>query len=178
MRVVADGAVGHGGKHDGNLQLKLRAEVVFDAAFIVAIHPLRLFAEKGLRFHRLAQRVNGRVCHLGGVDEHFVPVDWVFLRVAHGGQQHAARARLAVNLADGVLRPVFVFLKGVVRLDYFQRPCRTQRDAAVADDAFRFVREHHTKLFIVMVHVVCALPFAHAAGYAPCMVAHNLIFGV
>ena len=34
-----------------------------------------LLAQKDLGFHRLPQGVNGGVGHLGGVDEHLVPVD-------------------------------------------------------------------------------------------------------
>ena len=40
-----------------------------------------------------------------------IPVDGVRLRIAHGGEQYAARLGLAVNVANGVAAPVFIGFK-------------------------------------------------------------------
>ena len=116
VRVVGDRAVTHGGEHDGNAQFELRGQGVFEFPIFVAFEFRRLFAEVHRRFHRLAQRVDGRVCYLRRVDEHFVPIHGVRLGRAHGREQNAARASLAVHFVDGLVVPVPVDLRGVVRL--------------------------------------------------------------
>ncbi len=101
-----------------------------------------LAPQKGLGLHGLPQGVDGGVGHLGGVDEHLVPVNGVLLGVAHGGEQHAAAFRLAVHLLDGLAGPVAVLPEGVVGLDDLQRPGGAQGHAPVAVDAPALVRKH------------------------------------
>ncbi len=137
VRVVTDGAVAHGRKQDRHFQLQLRRQVVgTDMPLGIALDMVRLFAEEGLGLHRLAQRVDGRIRDLRGVQQHFVPVNRVGLRVPHGGQKHPPGLRLAVNLPDGLVAPLRVDAVGVVVLDDFQRVRGAQRNAAVAVHAF------------------------------------------
>ena len=101
VRIIADRAVGHGREHDRHFQFQLRGHVVDDLPVFIARDFFRLLAEKGLRFHRLAQRIDRRVRDLRGVDQDLIPIHRIRLRVAHGGEEHAARSRLAINFSDG-----------------------------------------------------------------------------
>ena len=176
--VVGDRAVAHGRKHDRHVELELGGHVGHQTAVLVALDLTRLFAEEGLGLHRLAQRIDGRVGDLRGVDQDFVPVDRIRLRVAHRGEQHAARSGLTVDLGNGLARPVGVFLKGMVGFDDLERARRAERDTAVAGHAFGFVDLHFLELGIVKMHFVCALAFAGAAGDAAVIVAHDLILRI
>ena len=178
VRVVGDRAVAHGREHDRHAQLELGRQVGYQVAVRVALDFARLFAEEGPRLHGLAQRVDGGVGDLGGVDEDLIPVNGVRLRIAHGGEQHAARASLAVDLGDGLARPVGVFLKGMVGLDNLQRARRTKGDAAMAGDALGLVDHHLLEFRVVEMHLVGALPLARAAGDAAVVIAHDLILRI
>ena len=178
VRVVGDGAVAHGGEHDRDVQIELRRHVVNELSVFVALDGCRLGTQRGARLHRLAQRVDGRVGDLRGVDEQLVPVDGVGLRVAHGGEQHAACARLAVDLGDGLLRPVGVLLEGVVGAHDLERARGAERHAAVTGDAFALVAHHAAEIDVVMVHLVGALALAGAAADAALRVADHFILRV
>ena len=178
VRVVGDGAVAHRGEHDGNVQLELRRHVRNEVAVLVALDPARLLAEKGLGLHRLTQRVDGRVGDLRSVDEDFVPVDRVRLRVAHRGEQHAARACLAVDLGDGLAGPVRVLLEGVVGLYDLERTGRAERYAAVAGDALGLIDLHLLKFRVVKMYFVRALTLAGAAADAAVVIADDLILRI
>ena len=178
VRIVGDRAVAHGREHDRHVELELGGQIGYQTAVPVALDFARLFAEEGARLHRLAQRVDRGIGDLRCVDEHFIPVDRVGLRVAHRGEQHAARARLTVDLGDGLARPVGVRLEGVVGLDDFERARRAERHAPVAGDAFGLVRHHFLKFRVVEVHFIGALPLARAAGDAAVVVAHDLVLRI
>ena len=122
--------------------------------------------------------VDGRVRHLRGVEQQAVPVDGVVLGVAHGGEQHPAGLRLAVDLLDGAAGPVGVRLEGVVGLDDLERARRAEGHAPVAADALALVRDHALAVRVVAVHLVCALPLAHAAGDAAVRVADDFVLGI
>ena len=175
VRVVGDGAVAHGGEHDRDVQIELRRHVVNELSVFVALDGCRLGAQRGARLHRLAQRVDGRVGDLRGIDEQLVPVDRIRLRIAHGGEQHAAGAGLTVDLGDGLAGPVGVLLEGVIGLDDLQRARGAQRHAAVAVHALALVAHHHAEVGIVMMHAVGALALAGAAGDAALRIADDLI---
>ena len=68
VRIVADRTVGHSGKHDRHLQFNLRGQIVFQLAVRSPFYFLRFLSQKYLGFHRLPQRVNGRIGDLGSVD--------------------------------------------------------------------------------------------------------------
>ena len=177
VRVVADGTVAHRRKEDGNFELELRREGVFQSPLFVPLDLRRALAQPELRLHRLAERVDGRVCNLRGVDEHLVPEDGIGFRVAHRGEQNAARICLAVHLVDGLPVPVCVLFIGIVRFYDLERVRRAQAHTAVAVDAQRAVRAHFARLLVEGVDEVGALPLADAAGDAAALVAHDFVFG-
>ena len=111
MGIVADGSVAHGGKHDRHGQADLGRQVADQIAVCVSFHPGGLFAERDMGLHGLAQRINGRIGHLRGIDQNFVPVNWKGLGIAHGREQDAAAGGLLVDLTDRVMGPVGVFTK-------------------------------------------------------------------
>lgn len=168
-------AVGHGGEHDGHLQLELGRGVVDELTVFVPADALRPGAQIHAGLHGLTQGVDGWVGHLGSVDEQLVPVHGQGRRVAHGGKQHAAGLRLAVDFRHGLARPVHVVLEGIVGLDDFEGAGGAQGDAALAVDAGALVGNHQTQLLIVLVNLVGALTLAHPAGDAAILVADNLI---
>ena len=176
--VVGDRAVAHRGEHDRHVQLELRRHVRDEPAVLVALDFARLLAEEGLGLHRLAQRVDGRVGDLRSVDEDLVPVDRVRLRVAHRGEQHAARACLTVDLGDGLAGPVCVLLKGMVGLYDLERAGRAERYAAVAGDALGLVDLHLLKFRVVKMYFVGALTLAGAAADAAVVIADDLILRI
>ena len=166
VRVIADRAVAHGGEHHRHGQHKLRREGRVKAAVRTAGNGGRLLAEKPPRLHRLAQRVDGRVGDLGGVDENTIPIDRQRVRIAHGGQEHAARRRLLVNFLYGGVLPVGVLPKGGRRIGDLQSARRANGDAALAVDAFFGVTFHQLPLFIIEMDAVCTFLFAHATACA------------
>ena len=176
--VVADGAVAHGGEHDGRGKLQLRRQLGDDVSLGVPADVGGLAAQKGLGLHRLPQGIDRGVCHLRGVNQHFVPVNGVLLGIAHRGQQHAAALGLPVHLVDVLPGPVVVLLKGVVCLDDLQGAGGTQGDAPVAVDALALVCHHFFQIRVIAVHFVGALALAHLAGDAPVRVADHFIFGI
>ena len=178
VRIVADGAVGHGREHDRHGKLKLRGDIRLNLTVLVALDFRRLLTQKRLRFHRLTERVDGRVRDLRRVDEDFIPVDRQGLRVAHGRQQHAAAARLTVDLHDGLAGPVGIFLKGVVGLDDLQSARGTDGNAAVAVHTAAFVGDHHFQLIVVSMYFVGALSFTGTAGNAARGVADDLVLRI
>ena len=175
MGVVADGAVGHGGEHDGHLQLQLGRGVVDELTVFVPADALGPCAQVHAGLHGLTQGVDGWVGHLGSVDEQLIPVHGQGRGIAHGGEQHAAGLRLAVDFCHGLARPVHVVLEGVVSLDDFEGAGGAQGDAALAVDAGALVGNHQAQLLVVLVNLVGALALAHPAGDAAVLVADNLI---
>ena len=166
VRVVADRAVAHRREQDGDGQFQLRRECIFQAALLVALDLGGALPQPKLRLHRLAQRVDGRVGHLRCIQEQFVPKYRVGFGVAHGGEEDAARIRLAVDLVDGLHAPVGIFAVGVVRLDDLERVRGAQAHAAVAVDALAVVRAHLARCGVIFMDAVGALSFADAAGDA------------
>ena len=178
MCVVGDRAVAHCGEHDRQVELQLRRQIGNQIAVLVTLNLARLFAEEGLGLHRLAQRVDGRIGNLRSVDENFIPVDGVRVRVAHRGQQHAARACLTVNLGDRLAGPVGVLTERVVGLYNFKGTGRAQRHAAVAGYALGLVRLHAVVVGVPKVYFVRALTLAGAAVDAAVVVADDLILRI
>ena len=176
--VVADGAVGHRREHNRNLQLEARGQVRDDLAVFVALDLARLFAEVSADFHRLTQRVDGRVGDLRCVDQHLIPVNRIVLRVAHGGQQRAAGACLTVDLHNGLALPVCVLAEGVIGLDDLQCAGRAEGDTAVAVDTFALIRLHAFEIDVVVMYFVCALSLTGAAGDAAVAVADYFILRI
>ena len=178
MCVVGDRAVAHCGEHDRQVELQLRRQIGNQIAVLVTLNLARLFAEEGLGLHRLAQRVDGRIGNLRSVDENFIPVDGVRVRIAHRGQQHAARACLTVNLGDRLAGPVGVLTERVVGLYDFKGTGRAQRHAAVAGYALGLVRLHAVVVGVPKVYFVRALTLAGAAVDAAVVVADDLILRI
>ena len=178
MCVVGDRAVAHCGEHDRQVELQLRRQIGNQIAVLVTLNLARLFAEEGLGLHRLAQRIDGRVGDLRSVDEDLVPVDRVRLRVAHRGEQHAARACLTVDLGDGLAGPVCILLKGMVGLYDLERAGRAERYAAVAGDALGLIDLHLLKFRVVKMYFVRALTLAGAAADAAVVIADDLILRI
>ena len=178
MGIVADGPIAHGAEHDRHGQLDMRRFFRYDGTVFIPPDLHILFAQENPRLHGFAQRVDGRVRHLGGIDEDTVPVAGQRFRVAHAGKQHAARGRLAVYVLDIVLRPVCVLLERVVGAHDLQRPGGTQAHAPVAVDAFRVVRRHHLFIGVIAVHLVGALALTCTACDAALVVAHHLVLRI
>ncbi|OPZ81778.1 MAG: hypothetical protein BWY76_02921 [bacterium ADurb.Bin429] len=110
LRGERDGAVGHRREDDGESKLVVRRELRLqrDAAIggNLYLHLLRLAAQVGPQLHRLAQRVNGGIRHLAGVEEQTVKEHREILVRAHAGEQHAAGLRLAVDILAMAQCPV------------------------------------------------------------------------
>ena len=140
--VVADGAVAHGGKHQGRGKFQLGRQIGDDVSLAVPANVRGLAAQKRLGLHGFPKGIDGGVGHLGRVDEYLIPVDGIGLGVAHGGEQHPAAVCLQIHFPNGLVGPVVVFLIGVVGLDDLQRPGGTQSDTPVAVDALAFVGKH------------------------------------
>ena len=105
-------------------------------------------------------------------DDHFAD------GVAHGGEQHPAGLRLAVDLLDGAAGPVGVRLEGVVGLDDLQSARGTDGNAAVAVHSAAFVGDHHFQLIFVSMYFVGALSFTGTAGNAARGVADDLVLRI
>ena len=98
LGIQADGAKAHGREHNGRLQHHLRRHFGHGLALALHLQPIRFTTQNGTDFHGLPQRVNRGVGHLGGIEQNFVPINGIRLRVAHSGQQHAAGICLAADL--------------------------------------------------------------------------------
>ena len=109
------------------------------------------------------------------IDEQLIPVHGQGRGIAHGGEQHAAGLRLAVDFCHGLARPVHVVLEGVVSLDDFEGAGGAQGDSALAVDAGALVGNHQAQLLVILVNLVGALTLAHTAVDAAVLVADNLI---
>ena len=174
--VVADGAVAHGREQDGHRQLQLGRQIGAQGAVRGAADGLGLFAQEHAGLHGLAERVDGRVGHLGGVDEYPVPVDRQGLGVAHGAEEHTAGVGLLVYLADGVTAPVGVVPEAVIVFHDLQGAGGTEHHAALAVDTFALVAEHDLAFGTVGVDAVGALALAGAAAGAAGIVPQDLKF--
>ena len=146
----------------------------FSPAVLVVVDLLLLLAEEGLGLHRLAQRVDRRVCYLGSVQQYLVPVNRVLAGVAHRREEHSAGACLLVDLVHYLLAPVAILAELVLVLPYFQRSCRAQRYTALAVNAVGFIGHHSIEVGVVMVHLVGALALTDAALNAAVRVADHL----
>ena len=103
VRVVADGAIAHGGKHDRHREADLGREIADDLPVFIPADLIRLFTEGNMRFHRLAQRIDRRIGDLGGVDQDLVPVHRKRFGIAHGRKQYTAAGCLFVDFANRVV---------------------------------------------------------------------------
>ena len=159
----------------GTDSLSWGGEGVLQISLFVPLDLCGALAQPKLRLHRFAQRVDRRVGHLRGVEQHLVPKYGEGLGVAHRREQHAARVGLAVHFVDRLRAPICVFAVGVVRLDDLQRVRRAQADAAVAVDALALVRAHLARFGVKGMHFVGALSFAYAAGDAPVGIADHFV---
>ena len=174
MRVLRNGAEGHRGEHHRNVQLEVRIVLEFSPAVLVVVDLLLLLAKEGLGLHRLAQRVDRRVCYLGSVQQYLVPVNRVLAWVAHRREEHSAGACLLVDLVHYLLAPVAVLAELVLVLSYLERSCRAERHTALAVNAVRFIGYHSVEVGVVMVHLVGTLALTDAALYAAVRVADHL----
>ena len=163
MGVVADSAVGHGGKQDRRFQPQGGRQIVDQTAAAVALHRHFPLSQIHPGLHRFAQRIDGGVRHLGGVDKQMIPVNGVGLRVAHGREQRAAAAGLTVKLLHRLHRPVGVGTILVAVFNDLQRMGRADAHAALAVHAVGAVAVHAVFLRVVAMHQIGALPLAGAA---------------
>ena len=178
VRIVTDRAVTHGRKHDGHFEFELRRQRVFQFAALVALDFDGMFAQKHLRFHGFAQRIDGRIGHLRGIDEHFIPKNRIFFRISHRREQNAAGICLPVHLVDRLVAPVCIDFIGIVRTHDLQRMRRAEADAAVTIHAFFAVRLHFARIGVVRMHEICALPLADAADNAAVGIPHDFVVGL
>ncbi len=124
----------------------------------------------GAQFHRLPQRVDGRVGHLAGIQHQVVPVDAVGLIVAHAGEEDAASLGLLLDVVDGLGGPVDVGSVGGGIGANGQGPGRAENGAAVTADAI-LIQAAHFAVTVDDLSAEAALAHAHltadAAGRLP-----------
>ncbi len=180
MGVVADGAVAHGGKHDGHWTAPA------GAAYRRRCCPrasrrmrVGLRAQKDPGLHGLPQGVDGGVGHLGGVDEHFIPVDGH--RAGDCPWRRAARRRsLPGGKSPSMACPVQLAFSWKVLSVFTIFSARVGHRATQRWQLTHWLSsaDHQSQLVIILVHPVGALALAHAAGDAAVLVAHHLICGI
>ena len=115
---------------------------------------------------------------LGGVEQHLVPVHGIGLGRTHGGQQHAARVSLTVDVLDYVFGVVCAGLEAVIGLDDLERVRGAERDATVAVDALGVVHVEHVALLVVLMHLVGALADTDLALDATVLVPDHFVIGL
>ena len=178
MGIFTDRAIGHGRKHDGQLQLNLWRNLRNNISLFIHLQMTRLFTQEYFGFHGFTQRVDGWIGYLAGIDEHFIPVYRIFVWVSHGGQQNAAAVSLTINLLDGTLFPVVIFFELVVGFDNFKGACQAHTHTALAVHTAGFVCLHDIQLRVVAVHIVGALPFTDTAFDAAVWISDNFILRI
>ena len=174
MRVVADGAVAHGGEHNRHGKFDLRRQLTFEPSFFIPPDTVRLLSQEHSGFHGFAQRVNGRVRYLRRVDQNSVPINRITLRVSHGGQEDTSAPGLFIDLFDRVLVPVGIFPEGAFVLCDLQRVRGAKAYTSLAIHAFALIAGHALFPTIKGVNTVCALLFTDAAGCASVIIANDL----
>ena len=85
VRIIADGAVAHSGKHHRHGKFKLRFKLANHLTIFIFFDLSRLFAEKNFRLHWFAQRINRRIGYLWCVNQNFIPIHRHRLGVSHWG---------------------------------------------------------------------------------------------
>ena len=176
--VVADGAVAHGGKQHGNLQLQLGRQIPLELAVLPPLDFLRLLPQKYPGFHRLPKGVHRGGGHLGGVEENPVPVYRQGIGISHGGEQYTSGFRLTVNLLDGAAAPVLVFPEKGRGFENFQSMGGAEGHTPAAVYAQLLPDRQELAVLLIEVHPICALLHADAAVYAPGGVPKNLKCGI
>ncbi len=139
LGVEADGAEAHGREDDRGLEAKLRRHLGGHAelagAVALNLDEVRLAAKIGAKLHGLAERVDGGIGHLAGVEAEVVPDDAPGAVVAHAGEENAAGLGLDGGLLDDVGRPDVVRAVGKLVLDDGDGLLRAVGDAVMAGDA-------------------------------------------
>ncbi len=126
MGIVAYRAVAHSREHDGCTELYVRSLFCDDSSSFVPFDGSISASEKDLCLHGFPQRIDGRVCHLGGVDENLVPVDGILLRRSHRGEQNSSCRSLPVYIRYRASVPVGIASEGALRLHDPDGPRRTE----------------------------------------------------
>ena len=178
MGIVADGTVAHGGEHDRHGQFQLGRQFASDISVLIPGDPIRLLTEEHSGFHRLTKRINGRIGHLGGVNEDFIPIHGKFLWIAHGGQQYTTGGRLFVDFLDRIVLPVSIFTQGAVTLDDFQRSCGTQRHTTLTVDTFSFIAQYAALFWVKAVNFIGTLALTNPAGDAAAVISYDFKFRI
>lgn len=178
VRVIAYGAVAHRREHDRHGKLDLRRERASERAVFVPFDSVGLLSEEHLCLHRLAERIDRRVCDLRCVYQDFIPVYRQRLRISHGGEEDTAASRLLVDFPYRIVLPVGVFAERAVAFNDLQRSRGAEGHTALAVHALALVAHHDAALFIIIMHFVCALPLTYAAGDTAAVIADNLKFRI
>ena len=174
VSVITYRTVTHRGEHHRHRKGKLKRFFRNDFTVCVAFDFLRAGTEENTGFHRFAQRVYRRIGYLRRVEKNFIEVDGKGFGIAHGREENAARFRLFVYLRNVTHLPVGVIAEFVFVFGDFKRARRAETYASLTVYAFSAVREHLSETFVVTVHVIGALPFAHSATYAFVVISYDL----
>ena len=170
--VVADGAIAHGRKHHRHGKRHVRGHFAYNPALIVALYGTRRTPQRHARLHGFAQRIDGRIGDLRGVNQELVPIHRLRSGRAHGGKKHTACRRLFVRLLHQGRRPV-----GTARAQAFGSPIIPQcvlgaeSRASLAVHAQPLVAFHRRALLGKTMNPVCALLLAYATVRAARFVA-------
>ena len=108
MRVVTYRTVTHCREHNRQFEIEPRRGIADYVAVFIAFNIAVTLAERNFGFHRLSERINGRIGYLRSVDEYFIEIHGVFLGAAHRRKKHAAAFRLLIYLLDNRIAPVIV----------------------------------------------------------------------
>ena len=174
VRVFGNRTERHRREHCRNVKFEIRCFFIMRLAIRVVGNFLRLFSEERFCFHRLTKRVNRRVCYLRSVKQNFVPINGIFFRVAHCGEQNTAAFCLLVYFVHCLMRPVTVRAELVfVRTD-FQRVSRAKAYAPLTVNARHRIGYHFIEIWIVFMNFISALAFANAALYTSVGISYNL----
>ncbi len=184
LRVEADGAERHCGKHNRRLQFELRREMDGQLAFRVPnstavrrrlsgttqFNPFRFASDKHARLHRFAQRVDRRVRHLRRVQKHMVPVNRIRFRSPHSRKKDASRVGLFENFLNVPRLPVGRLAHLIRVFTNRKRMRRAQRHAALAVDTFFFMNPKCFSVRRKIMNLIGALAGANAALNAALLV--------
>ena len=173
--VVADGAIAHSRKHHRHGKRHVRGHFAYNPTLIVALYGTRRTPQRHARLHGFAQRIDGRIGDLRGVNQELVPIHRLRSGRAHGGKKHTACRRLFVRLLHQGRRPV-----GTARAQAFGSPIDSQcvlgaeSRASLAVHAQPLVAFHRRALLGKTMNPVCALLLAYATVRAARFVANHL----
>ena len=165
VSVLGNGTVGHCGEHYRSVKLQIRCHSCINGAVGVLLDSRRLLAEEHLCFHRLSQRVDGRVCYLRSVDKYLIPVNGIILRVAHGGKENSSRSCLTVVFYHQLLGVVCALSESVFVGYYLNSACGTDTYASLAVNALIVVGKHLVKIGVIEMHLIGALTLTGTALY-------------